>query len=113
MRALAGDGKMRSFEMQAEKAGHIFRLGLYAAGDGPARVISNVSVIRVGSSAVVPNFACAAQICGWPRCLLVVQHHAAAAIHLQIDEAGYKQLTVGIDDRMLCRQADRSAAGCR
>ena len=88
MRALAA----RSRDAGLRDAGRESRARLRRAASTPAamaaRVISGVSVISVGSSAVVPNGACAAQIVriastSW----LVVEHDAAAAIDLQVDEA--------------------------
>ena len=49
---------MRPFEMQAQKARQLLPRRLGAGGDGRA-VIAGVSVISVGSSAVVPNGMCA------------------------------------------------------
>ena len=64
-----------------------------------AAVISGVSVISVASSAVVPNGACAAQmvriVSTSGRSLSMTP---AAAIDLQVDEAGHQHAIVDLDE---------------
>ena len=53
-----------------------------------ARIFSSVSVMSVGSSAVVPKRRCAATMAAIPSGVGVVEQHVAAAVHLHVDETG-------------------------
>ena len=76
-----------------------------------ARILPGVSVIRVGSSPVVPKrrwaAAMAAMACGVG---VVVEQHVAAAVHLHVDEARRQPCPVGqILAPAPCRHLARAA----
>ncbi len=78
----------RSFEVNAEHA-RLVAMRCRDRSDRCWRIFSGVSVISVGSSAVVPNRRCAARDRrNAVRRRLVVEQHVAAAVHLHVDEAG-------------------------
>ena len=62
---------------------------LHRPRDGAGVIFSAVSVIKVGSSAVVPNLRCAETIAEIRfRRRIIVEQHVAAAIDLHVDETG-------------------------
>ena len=84
----------RSFEMNAEHAGFARHAACTAAS--ASFIFPAVSLISVGSKDVVPNRRCAAAMVRMPSSVgVVVEQHVAAAIHLDVDEAGRKPDAIG------------------
>ena len=78
----------RSLEMEAEDSRARVRAIACLTAATACAVISGESVMKVGSIAVVPKLAWAAQIVRTPSARRrVVEQHAAAAIDLRVDEA--------------------------
>ncbi|MNZ65913.1 hypothetical protein D3C78_841140 [compost metagenome] len=98
MGALACDGKMRPFEMQAEKAGHPSLVGDDAGFGGSGGNVRPVgdecdhqrrgAELRMGRADAGNAF----------HIRLIVEHHAAAAIDLEVDEARRNEQSFRIDN---------------
>ena len=97
MGTLARDGKMRPFEMQAEKTGHFFPGGPGAGGDGHGGDRRRVGDQRRQQRRGAERRMCPAD--GFDRgdVGMVVEHDAAAAIDLDVDEAWDQQAGAGLD----------------
>ncbi|CUX23287.1 hypothetical protein AGR7B_Cc270066 [Agrobacterium deltaense RV3] len=102
MGALACDGKMRPFEVQAEKAGHPCLVGGDAGFGGFGCDIRPVgdecdhqrcgTELRMGRADAGDAF----------HIRLVIEHHAAAAIDLKVDEAWRNEQSFRVDDFGVC-----------
>ena len=83
----------RPFDVDAEHAGHAAARWRRAPRRWRAPTTSRSSLISVGRKPVVPKRRCARPMAAMVSTLgIVVEQHAAAAVHLRVDEAGRQQL---------------------
>ena len=99
VRALSGDGQMRAFEMQPEKARDVLPGSLGSGGDGLGGDLGRIGDQRRQQRSRAERHMRPADRADGVDVAMVVQHDAAAAIDLQVDEAGRQHAAVQFHDR--------------
>jgi hypothetical protein len=95
--SLAGDGEMRAFEMQPEEPRHALRFRSLARLDCLRGDLERVGDQRRQQSGGAKPGMRGADCCEPLDRRLLVEQHATAAVHLQVDETRDDHPAVGID----------------
>ena len=114
--ALAQRVDERALDVHADHAGHARLDGRAHRARSRAAITERSSLMSVGRNPVVPKRRCAAPMARIASTLgIVVEEHAAAAVHLAVDEPGRRQApsqvaALGLHDARIVLGHDRGDA---